>query len=92
MNIRKFRVEPISDKYPYVRISLDDMPISCREYEIEHYADSIPKVKIAINAEVQIEENAIVGISNLKEIAFSMDEEIFSQFCQLWKELHENQL
>lgn len=92
MNIRKFRVEPIRGKYPYARISLDDMPISCREYEIEHYADSIPKVKIVINAEVQIEENAIVGISNLKEIAFSMDEEIFSQFCQLWKELHENHL
>lgn len=85
--LHKFRFEPI-DECGRGRVTIDDKPIKCRGYELRHYVDEVPSVDIEICCVPQIEENAIVKVSNKEEIAMLMDKEEFNEFCKIWKEVH----
>ena len=51
----------------------------------------VPSVDVEIGCVPQIEENAIVKVSNKEEIAMLMDKEEFDEFCEIWKEVHGNE-
>lgn len=85
--LHKFRFEPM-DKIGRGRVTIDDKPIKCRGFEIRHYVDELPSVNIEVVCIPQIEDNAIVNVSNKEEIAMLMDKEEFNEFCEIWKEVH----
>lgn len=88
--LHKFIFEPM-DGLGRGRVTIDDKPIKCRGYELRHYVDEVPSVDIEICCVPQIEENAIVNVSNKEEIAMLMDKEEFDEFCKIWKEVHDNE-
>ena len=88
--LHKFRFEPM-DELGRGRVTIDDKPIKCIGYELRHYVDEVPSVDIEICCVPQIEENAIVKVSNKEEIAMLMDKEEFDEFCEIWKEVHDNE-
>ena len=88
--LHKFKFEPF-DELGRGRVTIDDKPIKCRGYELRHYAGEVPSVDIEICCVPQIEENSTVKISNKEEIAMLMDKEEFNEFCEIWKEVHDNE-
>ena len=88
--LHKFRFEPM-DKIGRGRVTIDDKPIKCIGYELRHYVGEAPSVDIEIYCVPQIEENSTVKISNKEEIAMLMDKEEFNEFCEIWKEVHDNE-
>lgn len=88
--LHKFRFEPF-DELGRGRVTIDGKPIKCIGYELRHYVDEVPSVYIEICCVPQIEENTTVKISNKEEIAMLMDKEEFNEFCEIWKEVHDNE-
>ena len=88
--LHKFRFEPM-DELGRGRVTIDDKTIKCRGYELRHYVGEVPSVDIEIVCVPQIEENTTVKISNKEEIAMLMDKEEFNEFCEIWKEVHDNE-
>ena len=88
--LHKFRFEPM-DEFGRGRVTIDDKPIQCRGFEIKHYVNEVPSVNIEVVCVPQIEENAIISVSNKEEIAALMDREEFDEFCEIWKEVHDNE-
>ena len=88
--LHKFRFEPM-DELGRGRVTIDDKPIKCIGYELRHYVDEVPSVDIEICCVPQIEENAIISVSNKEEIAALMNREEFEEFCEIWKETHDNE-
>ena len=85
--LHKFRFEPM-DECGRGRVTIDDKTIKCTGYELRHYVGEVPSVDIEIGCVPQIEENATVKISNKEEIAMLMDKKEFNEFCEIWKEVH----
>ena len=83
----KFKFEPI-DEYGRGKVTIDDKPIRCRGYELRHYVDEVPSVDIEINCVPQIEETAIISVSNKEEIAALMDRKEFEEFCKIWERIN----
>ena len=88
--LRKFRFEPM-DELGRGKVTIDDKPIKCTGYELKHYVGEFPSVNIEVACVPQIEEYAIVKLSNKEEIAMLMDKEEFNEFCEIWKEVHDNE-
>lgn len=88
--LHKFKFEPI-DELGRGKVTIDDKPIKCTGYELRHYVNEVPSVDIEICCVPKIEENAIVKVSNKEEIAMLMDKEEFNEFCEIWKEVHDNE-
>ena len=88
--LNKFKFEPF-DEPGRGRVTIDDKPIKCRGYELKHYVDEYPSVNIEVVCVPQIEENAIISVSNKEEIAALMGREEFDEFCEIWKEVHDNE-
>ena len=88
--LHKFKFEPL-DELGRGRVTIDDKPIKCRGFEIKNYVDEFPSVNIEVVCVPQIEENAIISVSNKEEIAALMDREEFDDFCGIWKEVHDNE-
>ena len=88
--LHKFKFEPF-DELGRGRVTIDDKPIKCTGYELRHYINEVPSVDIEICCVPQIEENAIISVSNKEEIAALMDREEFNEFCEIWKEVHDNE-
>ena len=88
--LHKFKFEPF-DECGRGRVTIDDKTIKCTGYELRHYVGEVPSVDIEIGCVPQIEENAIVKVSNKEEIAMLMDKEEFDKFCEIWKEVHDNE-
>lgn len=88
--LHKFRFEPM-DEIGRGRVTIDDKPIKCTGYELRHYVGEVPSVDIEIGCVPQIGENATVKISNKEEIAMLMNKEEFNEFCEIWKEVHDNE-
>ena len=86
--IHKFKVEPIENCPALARVTIDDKPIRCRGYKIEHHVDEVPTVELGILAIPECEMDAIIGITNKEEIARLMDKEEFEKFCEIWREIH----
>ena len=85
--LHKFKFEPF-DEIGRGRVTIDDKPIQCRGYELRHYVDEVPSVNIEVVCVPQIEENAIISVSNKEEIAALMDEKEFNEFCRIWERVH----
>ena len=88
--LHKFKFGPF-DELGRGRVTIDDKPIKCRGYELKHYFDEYPSVNIEVVCVPQIEENAIISVSNKEEIAALMGREEFDEFCEIWKEVHDNE-
>ena len=88
--LHKFRFEPM-DELGRGRVTIDDKSIKCTGYELRHYVGEVPSVDIEISCVPQIEENAIVKVSNKEEIAMLMNKKEFNEFCEIWKEVHDNE-
>ena len=88
--LHKFKFEPF-DELGRGRVTIDDKTIKCTGYELRHYVNEAPSVDIEICCVPQIEENSIVKVSNKEEIAMLMDKEEFNEFCEIWKEVHDNE-
>ena len=88
--LHKFKFEPF-DELGRGRVTIDDKPIKCTGYELRHYVNEVPSVDIEICCVPQIEENAIISVSNKEEIAMLMNKEEFNEFCEIWKEVHDNE-
>ena len=88
--LHKFRFETI-DEFGRGRATIDDKTIKCRGFELKHYLDEFPSVNIEVVCVPQIEENAIISVSNKEEIAALMGSEEFDEFCEIWKEVHDNE-
>ena len=88
--LHKFKFEPF-DEIGRGRVTIDDKTIKCRGFEIRHYVDELPSVNIEVVCVPQIEENAIISVSNKEEIAALMNREEFEEFCEIWKEAHDNE-
>ena len=69
-------------------VTIDNNPIRCRGYELRHYVDEVTSVNIEVICVPQIEENAIISVSNKEEIAALMDREEFEEFCKIWERVH----
>lgn len=86
--IHKFKVEPIENAPVCARVTIDDKPIRCRGYKIEHHAGEVPTVELEVLATPDCELDAIIDVSNAAELARIMDKEQFEKFCEIWKEMH----
>ena len=85
--LHKFKFEPF-DECGRGRVTIDDKPIKCTGYELRHYVGEVPSVDIEIGCVPQIEENAIVKVSNKEEIAALMEREEFEEFCKIWEKIN----
>lgn len=88
--LHKFRFKPM-DEFGRGNVTIDGNPIRCRGYELRHYVDEFPSVNIEVVCVPQIEENAIISVQNKEEIAALMGREEFDEFCEIWKEVHDNE-
>ena len=88
--LNKFKFEPF-DELGRGRVTIDDKPIKCRGFELKHYLDEFPSVNIEVVCVPKIEEKAIISVSNKEEIAALMGREEFDEFCEIWKEVHDNE-
>ena len=86
--IHKFKVEPKENSPVCARVTIDDKPIRCRGYKIEHHVEELPTVELELLAIPECEMDAITRIVNKAEIASLMDEEEFDKFCKIWREIH----
>ena len=85
--LHKFKFEPF-DEFGKGRVTIDDKPIKCRGFEIRHYVDELPSVNIEVVCVPQIEENAIMSVSNKEGIAALMNREEFEEFCKIWEKIN----
>ena len=85
--LHKFKFEPF-DEYGRGKVTIDDKTIKCRGYELRHCVDEFPSVNIEVVCVPQIEENAIISVSNKEDIAALMDREEFEKFCKIWERVH----
>ena len=85
--LHKFRFEPF-DECGRGRVTIDGNPIQCSGYEIKNYVDEFPSVNIEVVCVPQIEENAIINVSNKEEIAALMDREGYEEFCKIWEKIN----
>ena len=70
------------------RVTIDDKTIKCRGFELKHYVDEFSSVNIEVVCVPQIEENAIISVSNKEEIATLMDKSEFEEFCKIWERIN----
>ena len=85
--LHKFRFEQM-DEIGRGRVTIDDKPIKCRGFELKNYVDEVPSVNIEVVCVLQIEENAIISVSNKEEIAALMDREEYEEFCKIWEKIN----
>lgn len=86
--LHNLKIEPIGSGIECARVIVDDMPIKCRGYSINHSIDEVPTVKLELCCIPKYEHYVATQISNKEEIARLMDETEFEEFCRIWKEVH----
>lgn len=84
----KFKVEPCDNSKIHAMVSIDDKPIRCCGYSINHIVDEVPTVELELCCIPNYEHDAVIHISNKEEIARLMDETEFKEFCKIWNEVH----
>ena len=86
--LHNLKIEPVGNRIEYARVIVDDMPIKCRGYSINHSIDEVPTVELELCCIPNYEHDVVIQISNKEEIARLMDEAEFEEFCKIWKEVH----
>lgn len=86
--LHNLKIEPIEDRVQCARVMVDDMRIKCRGYSISHSIDEVPTVELQLCCIPKYEHNVVTHIGNKEEIARLMDETEFEDFCNIWKEVH----
>lgn len=86
--IHKFKVEPIGNSPERAKVLIDDIPIRCSEYSIQHFAGELPKIEVAIQAVPEYEHDGEITITNKGQIAQIMSKKEFKEFCRIWEDLH----
>lgn len=82
------KIEPIGNRIECARVIVDDIPVQCCRYSINHSVDDVPTVELELLCVPKYEHDAIIQISNKEEIARLMDNSEFERFCEIWKEVH----
>lgn len=86
--LHNLKIEPEEYSVKCARVIVDDIPIRCRGYSINHSVDEVPTVELELLCVPNYEHDAIIQISNKEEIARLMDETEFEKFCKIWKKVH----
>ncbi len=86
--LHNLKIEPIEDRAQCARVFVDDMPIQCRGYSINHSLDEVPTVELELCCVPNYGHDVMTQISNKEEIARLMDGNEFEEFCKIWKEVH----
>ena len=86
--LRNLKIEPIEDRVQCARVIVDDIPIKCRGYSINHSLNELPTVALELCCVPNYEHDVMTQISNKEEIARLMNEAEFEEFCKIWKEVH----
>lgn len=87
--LHKFKVEPIGNSQTCAKVLIDDIPILCTEYSIQHFAGDVPRIKVAIQAALEYEHDGEIIITNKGQIAQIMSKKEFKEFCRIWEDLHD---
>ena len=61
---------------------------SCVGYSVRQIAGELPKVTLDMVPEVLLEIKGQLEISHLGDLARVMDNDMFNEFCVMWKTLH----
>ena len=86
--LHTLKIEPVESKIECARVIVDDMSIQCRGYSINHRLNEVPTVALELCCIPKYEHDVVTQISNKEEIAMLMDEKEFKEFCNIWKEVH----
>ena len=86
--IHKFKVETKDNAPVCATVTIDGNKVGCAGYMIRHYPGELPLVQMELPVIPQLELDAYIKISNMDEIARSMNEYEFERFCEIWKEIH----
>lgn len=87
--LHKFSVGRIKDSITGAKVEIDGNCVICSGYELRHYVDEVPTLELHMPIIPLVEHDVIVQISNKEEIARLMDDKEFSEFCDIWREVHE---
>ena len=87
--LHKLKVEPIGDSPICAKVLIDDIPIPCTGYSIQHLAGELPKIKVSIQTINEYEHDGEVTITNKGQIAQIMSKKEFQEFCRIWEDLHD---
>lgn len=86
--LHNLKIEPVESRIECAKVIVDDMPIKCIGYSINHSLDEVPTVELELCCIPNYEHDLITQIRNKEEIARLMDETEFEEFCKIWKEVH----
>lgn len=87
--MHKVKIEPIEEHPTCARVYIDDEPVRCSGYNLKQYIGELPSIELEMFITPSCEHNMIVHISNKEEIARLMDKAEFEEFCEIWKEVHD---
>jgi hypothetical protein len=87
--LHRFRTEQLSKDGISEKVFLDDSPIVCTGYTLQHSAGVVPTVTLELPVVSSSETLAEVRIGNLEEIARLMDSDTYEKFKRIWIEVHE---
>ena len=88
MILHRIKTEPLTENSICEKVFIDDIPVRCREYKIEHKLDEIPVITLELPIVPKLDENGVLKIEGLNEAARIMDEDMFNEFCEKWKTFH----
>lgn len=90
----KNRVEIINNGSCKTQVRINDKAIRCYGYDISQSVGYLPEIELQLmpdNIDLLFEDSEII-IKDLRQIAELMDEELFNQFCEIWKDKHDKNL
>ena len=61
---------------------------SCSGYTVSQSAGEIPRITIEMIPPILMEIKGTLAIDHLRDLARIMDEQVFNEFCVLWRSLH----
>lgn len=86
--LHTFSTERIDDVRE--RVLIDGQSVRCTEYALFHSLDHVPTLHLELPIIPNIKDTMVqMEISNKEEIARLMDKKEFDEFCEIWKEVHD---
>ena len=93
MNFHKFRVEGNKEWPMYASVYVDDKPVRCTGYTIQHELNSVPELSLSLLPKMDtIEGIATIELEQIELIAELISDEGFDMLCELYNERKNNDL
>lgn len=73
----------------YAKVYIDGNCVRCRKYTVSQSVDEMPTATLELLGVGNYEHLAKVEIADLRNIAMAMDKVTFEEFCEIWKEVHD---